>query len=316
MPCLPTHPPAISIHPPSGLSKKIKKLFKKDKKPPKKDEEPLKKDEEECLGTTATDLSSPLTLDIYSHCVRLYPSTISDDNLPILALTPGDDSPDTASTCLLKGSLADFLQYSRQEVSKWLIDIAHDICDPLNRRGSLVVFKEQQWLPVANTDPLTASMYRYDLPPGVTVSLSKISQRAGKSVTSLTGYASTLANRLQGRDGKCWVSRAFAPLANSHICPKRMGDHTARIIFQTFTSIPPPPNLTILDEIFCLSLSVNLDAWFDEYELGFHFVSPVRGSYPLISKNFIDQLFRMFMSAICSLIEMSWAMLMKSLTGQ
>lgn len=261
--------PAISIHPPSGLSKKIRKLFKKDKKPPKK----------EGLGATAMDLSSPLTLNIYSHCIRLYPtvpSTVSDDNLAILPLTSGIDSPDTTSTCLLRGSLADFLQYSRQEASKWLIDIAHDICDPLNRRGSLVVYKEQQWILVANTDPLTASMYCYDLPPGVTVSLSKISQRAGKSVTSSAASAdeNTLANRLKGRDGKCWMSGIIAPLANSHIVPKRMGDDTARSIFQTFTSIPPPPNLTLSDEIFCLSLSLTLDTWFDEYELGFRFVSP------------------------------------------
>lgn len=163
----------------------------------------------------------------------------------------------------------------------------------------MVVFKEQQWLLVTNTGPLTASTYRYDLPPGVTVGLSKISQRTGKSVTSLTGYASTLANRLKGRDGKCWVSRAISPLANSHICPKHMGDHTARIIFQTFTSIPPPP---ILDKLFCLSLSLNLDPFFYEYELGFCFVSPVRSSYPLISRISIDQLFRTFMSDICSLI--------------
>lgn len=157
-----------------------------------------------------------------------------------------------------------------------MIDIAHDICDPLNRRGSLVVYKEQQWILVANTDPLTASMYCYDLPPGVTVSLSKISQRAGKSVTSSAASAdeNTLANRLKGRDGKCWMSGIIAPLANSHIVPKRMGDDTARSIFQTFTSIPPPPNLTLSDEIFCLSLSLTLDTWFDEYELGFRFVSP------------------------------------------
>lgn len=312
--CLLSHPPAISIHPPSGLSKKIKKLFKKDKKPPKK----------ECPGATATDLLSPLTLNIYSHCIRLYPSVpsiVSDDNLAIPPLTPGNDTLDTTLTCLLRGSLADFLQYSRQEASKWLIDIAHDICDPLNRRGSLVVFKEQQWILVADTDPLTASMYRYDLPPGVTVSLSKISRREGKSVTSLTGSASTLgdctlANHLRERDGKCWVSRILSPLANSHLVPKRMGDDTAQIIFETFTSLPPPPNLTLSDELFCLSLSLTLDSWFDDYQLGFRFVSPVRSSYPLISTISINQLFRMFMSAICSLIQLMWTTLTKILSGQ
>jgi hypothetical protein len=84
-----------------------------------------------------------------------------------------------------------------------LIDLAHDICDPLDQRGSLLVWKEpqQQWHPVSTTAPLTASIYRYDLPVGITVGLSKISQRAGKSVTTATGNASTMADRVKGRDG-------------------------------------------------------------------------------------------------------------------
>ncbi|KAJ6626277.1 hypothetical protein B0H10DRAFT_1999498 [Mycena sp. CBHHK59/15] len=43
---------------------------------------------------------------------------------------------------LLSGPLDDFLKYSRQEQSKWLIDIAHDICDPAAMRGSLFVWNE------------------------------------------------------------------------------------------------------------------------------------------------------------------------------
>jgi hypothetical protein len=166
-----------------------------------------------------------------------------------------------------------------------LIDLAHDICDPADCRGSLLVWKEprQQWRPVATTDPLTASIYRYDLPVGITVGLSKISRRVRKSVTDATGNASTMADRVKGRDGQCWVTASDDPLVNSHICPKRMGDHVGRIIFRTFTSLPPPPNLSIYNEIFGLCLSETLDAWFDKYEMGLRFVSPVRSSSPLIS---------------------------------
>ena len=137
---------------------------------------------------------------------------------------------------------------------------------------------EQQWLPVATTDPLTASIYRYDLPVGTTVGLSKISQRLRKSVTTATGNASTMADRVKGRDGQCWVMAIDDPLVNSHICPKRMGDYVGRIIFRTFTSLPPLTNLSIYNEIFGLCLSKTLDAWFHKYEMGLRFVSLVRSS--------------------------------------
>ncbi|KAF8886883.1 hypothetical protein CPB84DRAFT_1749862 [Gymnopilus junonius] len=83
-----------------------------------------------------------------------------------------------------------------------------------------------------------------------------------------------MADRVKERDGQCWVTTIFDPLANSHICPKRMGDHVGRIIFRTFTSLPLPPNLSIYNEIFGLCLSRTLDAWFDNYEMGLRFVSP------------------------------------------
>ena len=111
---------------------------------------------------------------------------------------------------------------------------------------------------VATTDPLTASIYRYDLPVGITVGLSKISRCVWKSVIAATGRASTMVDRVKGRDGQSWVTAADDPLVNSHICPKRMGDHVGRIIFRTFTSLPPP-NLSIYNEIFGLCLSETLD---------------------------------------------------------
>ena len=155
---------------------------------------------------TQLDLTGMLELCINSPSVRLYPrapSPISDDALAAIAMTPGADSPSTLSICLLRGPLEDFVRYSGYEASKWLIDLAHDICDPADRRGSLLVRKErgrlrQQWFPVATTDPLTASIYRYDLPGGITVGLSKISRRVRKSVIDATGNASTMANRVKG----------------------------------------------------------------------------------------------------------------------
>ena len=179
---------------------------------------------------TPLDLTGILELRVNSPSVCLYPvtqPTISNDILATTAMTPGANSPSTPSICLLRGPLSDFVRYSRQEASKWLIGLAHDICDPADQRGSLVVWKEQQqqWRPVATKEPLTASIYRYKLPVGITVGLSKISQRVRKSVTDATRNASTMANRVKGRDGKCWVTAIGRPLVNSHICSKRMGDY-------------------------------------------------------------------------------------------
>ncbi|KAJ6524460.1 hypothetical protein DFH09DRAFT_1189646, partial [Mycena vulgaris] len=255
---LPSLPPTPSSHPPSGPSKQDGHT----------DPAPL-------------DLTRILELRVNSPSVRLYPvppSTISNDMLAATAMTPGAGSPaiHSDSICLLSGPLGEFLRYSRQEASKWLIDLAHDICDPANLHGSLLVWKEpqQQWRPVASTDPLTASIYRYDLPVGITVGLSKISHRVRKSVTTATGNASTTADRVKRRDGECWVTGITDPLVNSHICPKRMGDLIGRIVFRTFTSLAPAPNLSIYDEIFGLTLSQTLDAWFDNYQMGLRFVSP------------------------------------------
>ncbi|KAJ7875310.1 hypothetical protein B0H14DRAFT_2343285, partial [Mycena olivaceomarginata] len=180
--------------------------------------------------------------------------------------------PTTANTLtLLSGPLAEFVKYSRAEQSNWLIDMAHDICDPAAMRGSLFVCKldTMQWSPVTPTDPLTASVYTYRLPAGVVVGLSKISGRKNKSRTSATGDASTMAGRVQRRDGVCWATGVRSPLINSHICPKRMGDHLARVIYRTFSPASPPIlNLSIYDERFGLTLSRILDAYFHVYELG------------------------------------------------
>jgi len=177
---------------------------------------------------------------------------------------------------LLSGTIDNFLLLSRQEHSKWLVDIAHDICDPLPQRSELSIWSGQEWKTVTQTDPLTASIYLYAVPEGVVVSLSKISARDGKSKTSTSGDANTVANLVNDRDGQCWVTGALAPLANGHLCPKQMGDHLARVIFDAFVSAPRSPTLSINDEIFGISLSLSLNTWFHNHELGLRFVSTVR----------------------------------------
>ena len=278
------------------------KQFKKKKKTSENQNDPVPGES----NPVATP--SLLTLDILSQHVRLYsapPERISNDALALQAMTPGNDVPHTPVICLLSGTLADFLQYSGDEASRWLINVAHDLCDPIQRRGRLIIQRGQDWFQVMDMEPLTASQYRYQPRSGVRLGLSKISRRTGHSCTSTTGNASTMADHVRRRDGKCWVTRATRPLINSHICPKRMGDHTARIILQTFAPLTPSANLSIYHEIFGLNLVMHLDHLFDLYELGFHYVAPVRSFYLLISNFFTDQPFRTIIYAICLFLQLT-----------
>ncbi|KAJ7280382.1 hypothetical protein C8J57DRAFT_1058369 [Mycena rebaudengoi] len=224
-------------------------------------------------------LAGQLELRISAHSVGSYPRPATKIDSALLAAEAMAPSTNIATTSngvdirLLSGPLDDFVEYSGQEQSKWLVDISHDICDPAAMRGSLLVWNElaQEWRRVASTDALTASIYRYDLPDGIIVGLSKISARVGRSrsTSNESGEVSTKADRVKRRDEQCWVTGIVSPLANSHTLPKRMGDHLARIVFHTFSPPSTPiPNISIYDEMFSISLSLNLGAWFREYNLG------------------------------------------------
>ncbi|KAH9967172.1 hypothetical protein BC827DRAFT_1172030 [Russula dissimulans] len=212
-----------------------------------------------------------LELRILTNSVGLYPPpNVDSDAVAISALTTHPPPNTTSSDFirLLSGPLNDFLLYTHRRQSNWLIDIAHDICDPAAKRGSLRIWTGREWKIVARQDRLRASVYLYDVPEGVVVSLSKISAREGRSRISSGGNASTMADNVKTRDGQCWVK--------VHLCPKRMGDDLARVVFDTFVSTPRPTTLSIYDEIYGITLSLTLDVWFDKYELGMRFVSTVR----------------------------------------
>ena len=225
---------------------------------------------------------SSLELLIFTNRVGLYPrppTDITSDDLACSAMTTGPPNYTSPSDliCLLSGPLDDFLLYSRQEQSQWLIDIAHDICDPALKRGSLQVWDVAGEIRrnVNPTDPLTASSYLYDIQ--VIVSLSKISKHVGRSRASASDNASAMASRVKQRD-----EQRCCPIINSHVCPKRMGDHLLRIVYSSFVSANCPPTLSIYDEICGITLCLNLEVWFDAYELGLRLVAPVRSSSFLV----------------------------------
>ena len=221
-----------------------------------------------------------LELLIATHLVELYqqpPEQITSDALAQSSMTttiPSLSIGPTHPTGLLIGPLVGLLRYSNEEKSQWLIDIAHDICDPVQKRGRLIVQRNQDWQDVHATGPLIASTYQYIV--GHTVSLTKISARVGRSRIDATGEASTMANRVKNRDGqKCWVTRR-RPVTISHISPKRMGDHMLRGVYNTFVQTPPQPTLSVFDEICGISLFVALTHFFGKYEFGLRFMALVR----------------------------------------
>ncbi|KAJ6509226.1 hypothetical protein C8R47DRAFT_13362 [Mycena vitilis] len=132
-----------------------------------------------------------------------------------------------------------------KNTAKWLLEIAPDICDPRSMRGSLDLWdlRRQQWCPVLPTDTLISSTYCYVLPQTNIISLTKISARKNKSATTKSGKT-TRAEVLE-RDEICWVTSVDDPVFNSHILPKRMGNHLAQDVFETFCGPIAPKHLHV-----------------------------------------------------------------------
>jgi hypothetical protein len=92
-----------------------------------------------------------LELLIATRRVGLYhqpPEQITSDAFAQSSMTttvPSKDIKPTHPTGLLIGPLVDFLCFSNEEKSQWLIDIADDICDPAHKRGQLIVWRDQGW---------------------------------------------------------------------------------------------------------------------------------------------------------------------------
>lgn len=108
-----------------------------------------------------------LALIIHTNAIGLYPPQQYNmtDNLVLLTIITGPPTPNPPSThtCLLSGTLAKFTHYSYREHAQWLIDIAHDICDPYMKHGFLQVWNEpaETWRNVNPNDHLISSFYLY-----------------------------------------------------------------------------------------------------------------------------------------------------------
>ncbi|KAF9072508.1 hypothetical protein BDP27DRAFT_1261639 [Rhodocollybia butyracea] len=220
---------------------------------------------------------------IYSHSVADIKS-ISDVHRAYTTVNP----PPTIRGYLyiLEDKLEEFERVTGAEMAGWLIDIAHGLCDPSERRGQLVVWDEDQYRPVGGQDPLEAKVYEYRI--DVIVSLTKISLRNVKSVTRASGLAGTMANAVKTRDGRCWVTGSTIITVNSHVCPKRMGNEQGAFIYSRYTGSPAPPGLTIYDPCFGICLCKNFDTFFDIYGIGFRKILDGNGQIQYGVHNFSE----------------------------
>ncbi|EJD34566.1 hypothetical protein AURDEDRAFT_46975, partial [Auricularia subglabra TFB-10046 SS5] len=174
---------------------------------------------------------------------------------------------------LLAGPLHRFENLAMDERSDWLSGIAHDICDPLLRRGELLVYDGPRtcWLPVGPSEPLTASSYLYSLRTPALLALTKICPSEGPSIGNKTSRLSEMHDRVLARDGRCWVSGVEdVGAAVVRICPKRMGDALARRVLADFRGSTVLADAAISDDMFCLVLSYSLRPLFHGFLFGFH----------------------------------------------
>jgi hypothetical protein len=236
-------------------------------------------------SSTSQQDNSPetLTLRIASSSVSLYANAVSPIQSPndvdlAYQLDPPSNQPHADFIILLSGKLSDFIYFAGDgaddEKAGWLMDIAHDICDPCFKRGHL--WLSGRLAPVSRTDRLVADIYEYRVISPI--SLTKISVRKNKSQTASVGKPQAMGDHVKERDHRCWISRKVDPLINSHICPKRMEDAQSKRILEVFSGSTVTTEVSVFDPQFGIALIANLDKLFDVYNLGFRATAAVRSS--------------------------------------
>ncbi|KAF7977326.1 hypothetical protein HWV62_4101 [Athelia sp. TMB] len=246
-------------------------------------------------STSFTNASGPLILRISTNQTAAHTPPPQQTNTPADAqpssTTPGlppPTHPPRPFIPLISAPLSHFEHFAQAEHSQWLIDVAHDICDPAHRSGTLRRLESpsyayadctraaQTWAPVRPTDPLRAALYEYVC--GRPLPLSKISRREGKSKSSRGGYADseTMRRDVLRRDGyQCWLSREHDDDAGrfvcSHIVPKRMGGPVSAVLLARFArpgEAPIPAPTGVFDPMYGITLTRQLHSFFDDYTMG------------------------------------------------
>lgn len=176
---------------------------------------------------------------------------------------------------VIRASLQDLRPFTGVTVD-WLIRIARLIFEPLGT-SSLFTFTEDtleswlvrdmnpaQWRRVEQGELLRATIYEFRPNNNAFITLSKISLRQEKSVTTDADVsqqqATAFRDTIRARDTRCIITRnPFFELVitASHLIPKRLGDAAVTSVVQRFTGLDDV--VTRYDPTIGVLLSKQLD---------------------------------------------------------
>ena len=133
------------------------------------------------------------------------------------------------------------------------------------------------WRPVMLGEELRATIYDFRPDNGAFVTLTKMSLRDARSVTTSTSTsrATEFRNALLRRDTECIISRHpyEVLLIAFHLIPRRLGDAGVYSVIQRFTGSSTPVDR--YDPTVEVLLFLSLHALVDIYDLGFWNNGPV-----------------------------------------
>ena len=220
-----------------------------------------------------------LYLRVNRKFLRLLPAPTADEPDPQPLTPPG-------TTGILNVIIADILQlrpFAGKTVD-WLIKVARFLFEPLGT-SSLYTFTTESlewwldremepstWRQVVHGEQLRATIYEFRPNNDALITLTKMSLRQSRSVTTNTSIPRAAHFRntlLQRHDRTCIISRQSYEklLVASHLIPRRLGDIGVHSATQRFTGLP-----TIVDRydpLIGVPLFSSLDILTDGYELGF-----------------------------------------------
>ena len=226
-----------------------------------------------------------LYLRINRRFLLLFPlPTAAQPNPQPIPPPPGT----TGNLNVLIADLLDLHPFAGDTVD-WLIRVARLIFEPLGN-SSLYTFTTQSlewwldremepktWRQVAQGELLRATIYEFRPDNDAFITLSKISERQARSMTTSTSVpqATPFRETLLQRHNACVISGQTLreTLIASHLIPRRLGDDGVQSVFQRFTGSPDVINR--YNPLIGVPLVGTLDMLVDIFRLGFWNCGPV-----------------------------------------
>lgn len=227
-----------------------------------------------------------LYLRVNRRFLYLLPSPTEDQ--PRADPQPLAPPPDTTGNLnIIIADLSDLRPFAGDTVN-WLIRVARLIFEPLGTSslhtfvtGSVEYWLDREmdpsWRPVVQGEPLTSTIYEFCPDNNALLSLTKISDRRARSMTTNTSapQAGPFRTTLLQRHQRCIISQQPDPgaLVASHLIPRRLGDVAVQSAFHRFTGSQAVVNR--FDPLLGVLLNAMLDTYVDSYRVGFWNSGPV-----------------------------------------